>query len=144
MSISDKMKAVPSPFLEGVPPGVVYTKGEPEYFGSIPIRTELTVLPSSSSEEPVGWVGHNIKGYPVALDPEKGDYTPTSTDLEVGTVIYTCINDDLRALVVTKRNKTAEDKLSGKRGPLRVASVSQGKIWVFGKETVMQFRRATK
>jgi len=34
-----------------VPPGVVYVTGEPEHFGRIPVRTELTVISADNPEE---------------------------------------------------------------------------------------------
>jgi hypothetical protein len=41
--------------LNKIKPGTIYVGEEPEYYGCIPVRSEITVLPADEERPKIGW-----------------------------------------------------------------------------------------
>lgn len=61
--------------------------GQPEYIGSLPVRTELTVLPADPHNKPVGWAVETFDGGEVTR-PNSEEPLTNKDDLKPGDVVW--------------------------------------------------------
>lgn len=67
----------------------IFETDDPEFFGRMPVRTELTVLgPDDPNTRPLGFTMRVYDGTQVARDPEMKEYITTREALKVGDEIY--------------------------------------------------------
>lgn len=105
-------------------PGVIYTAGEPEYIGTMPIRTDIEILPADEpGREPIGWKVYIRDGGEVYLeiDPE----TPLTSlkSIEAGDKVLVPTMFGISLMTVTEVNgNEAFAETEGSIAPLKFAN----------------------
>lgn len=79
----------------------VYTSTEPEYVGRIPVRTELTVIPSAEPNHKFGFTVHHLWGSEVYPIPEGQEPSEEMADPKNILTRQDDLQEGLRLLILT-------------------------------------------
>ncbi len=108
--------------------GVIYTVGESEYIGAMPIRTDIEILPADdSSQKAIGWTVEILDGSEVYLESEPLKILESADSIKIGdkVIVTTLFGRSKMTVISVSGNEAMAETSGGSLAPLNFANDSR-------------------